>query len=141
MRNRAKCRLCEDIIESMHRHDYVRCKCEEIAVDGGDSYFRCAANNWENFIRIDDDGNEVIPKIEDKAKIDDSNDIKEYITDELSKVRITTKSDLINELKRMLSSEQELPNIAMTTAITHYDLISLLMLLVAIFESDLKDES
>lgn len=59
MRNRAKCRRCDDIIESTHRHDFVTCKCGEIAVDGGQAYFRAAAKNFENFIRLDDEGNEV----------------------------------------------------------------------------------
>ena len=51
MRNRAKCKLCDDIIESVHHHDYITCKCGEISVDGGDHYCRCSARNWENFIR------------------------------------------------------------------------------------------
>lgn len=46
-RNIAKCRNCGDIIESIHRHDFVACKCfvnEEhnkgIAIDGGKDYIR-----------------------------------------------------------------------------------------------------
>jgi len=40
LRNMAKCRLCGDIIESKHRHDFVRCKCGSIFVDGGKDYLR-----------------------------------------------------------------------------------------------------
>lgn len=40
-RNRAKCRLCGDVIESKHRHDFVVCKCGSIFIDGGQDYCRC----------------------------------------------------------------------------------------------------
>jgi hypothetical protein len=48
--NRAKCKLCGNIIESKYRHDWVACECGEIFVDGGHEYFRRGANNFENFI-------------------------------------------------------------------------------------------
>jgi len=35
MRNKIKCRKCNDIIESKSRHDFVWCKCKAVAVDGG----------------------------------------------------------------------------------------------------------
>ena len=50
LRNRAKCALCDDVIESMSRHDFVKCKCGEIFVDGGHEYLRAGANDFENFI-------------------------------------------------------------------------------------------
>lgn len=38
--NKVKCLLCKDIIESTYTHDYVECKCGNIAVDGGSDYAR-----------------------------------------------------------------------------------------------------
>ena len=38
--NRAKCGACGDIIESTHRHDFVRCGCGKTFVDGGLNYLR-----------------------------------------------------------------------------------------------------
>lgn len=38
IRNIIKCKHCNDIIESRHRHDFKWCKCEKVAVDGGTSY-------------------------------------------------------------------------------------------------------
>jgi hypothetical protein len=35
-----QCLQCDDIIQSMHRHDLVWCKEKHIAVDGGSEYFR-----------------------------------------------------------------------------------------------------
>ena len=39
-RNAARCRVCKQVIESKHVHDYVSCACGAIAVDGGRSYLR-----------------------------------------------------------------------------------------------------
>lgn len=50
--NKAQCRLCGDIIESLHRHDYVRCGCGEIAVDGGKSYRKRSAKDLNNVIEL-----------------------------------------------------------------------------------------
>lgn len=47
-RNAGRCKKCNDTIESKHRHDFVRCKCGSIAVDGGTAYLkRCG--DLENF--------------------------------------------------------------------------------------------
>lgn len=40
LKNKAQCKLCKDIVESKHTHDYVRCRCGAIAVDGGTDYLR-----------------------------------------------------------------------------------------------------
>lgn len=37
---KGQCLECGDIIQSKHRHDFVRCECGESFVDGGDDYFR-----------------------------------------------------------------------------------------------------
>lgn len=39
-KNKAKCLSCGDVIESTHRHDYVRCSCGNLAVDGGHDYLK-----------------------------------------------------------------------------------------------------
>ena len=50
--NKAKCKICEDEVESIGRHSFVKCKCGEIFVDGGKSYLRHGANNFDNFIDL-----------------------------------------------------------------------------------------
>jgi len=52
VKNAAKCVLCEDIIDSKYRHDFVSCKCGEIFVDGGLDYQRAGANSFTNFIDL-----------------------------------------------------------------------------------------
>jgi hypothetical protein len=49
-KNAVECRLCGDVVESIHRHDFVFCKCGEIAVDGGKDYLRRTAGNLNNII-------------------------------------------------------------------------------------------
>lgn len=50
VRNRCKCRLCGDVIESKERHEFVRCRCGEIFTDGGTDYIRRGANDLNNII-------------------------------------------------------------------------------------------
>jgi hypothetical protein len=38
--SRGQCMDCLDIIESKHRHDFVKCKCGKSFIDGGDDYLR-----------------------------------------------------------------------------------------------------
>ena len=68
MKNRAKCRLCGDILESFHETDYVKCSCEEISIYGGRQSYKAAAKDFKNFLRIDDEGNEIEVKWIDKEE-------------------------------------------------------------------------
>ena len=37
---RVKCLSCDDVIQSLYRHDFKWCKCQSIAVDGGGDYLK-----------------------------------------------------------------------------------------------------
>jgi len=54
IRNRAKCKLCREIIESKFRHDFVQCKCRAIFVDGGTDYIR-RGGELENIIELSEE--------------------------------------------------------------------------------------
>ena len=56
--NRIKCKLCGDIIISIHVHDFKFCKCGSVAVDGGHDYLRrCGERkNYEDMSVVEDDG-------------------------------------------------------------------------------------
>lgn len=46
VRNALRCLTCDTVIESKHRHDFVRCNCPpdsntSVFVDGGLDYLRC----------------------------------------------------------------------------------------------------
>lgn len=109
--NKAKCLVCNDVIESLTESDAIVCTCGEISVMGGDA-MQCAARNWSNFLRIDADGNEIVPAVEQP----------------------TRRQDLINELHRLIDSYDALPDRALAMPVTHYDLASSLRLLCAILD-------
>ncbi len=128
MNNRAKCKKCNTIIESFHPGDYVTCSCGEISVDGGIA-MRCAAVDWANFLRVDDEGNELVVKA-----------IEADSEDPFSKELPQTphKQQLLEMLKDMVRNIEKLPPHAMSNPINHYDFESLLVLLVALFTDDCK---
>lgn len=39
-----RCRGCGDVIQSKYRHDFVRCECGAIYIDGGSDYTRCGGD-------------------------------------------------------------------------------------------------
>lgn len=42
--NEAECKLCGDRIRSKNRHDFRRCTCGALAVDGGSHYLKRSGN-------------------------------------------------------------------------------------------------
>ncbi|MDE3022097.1 MAG: hypothetical protein KGI54_09565 [Pseudomonadota bacterium] len=129
MRNRAKCRLCGDVIESFHQHDYVRCSCDQIAVDGGNHYHKCEAVDWVNFIRIDDEGNEILPKIVDQIA-----DARKPIDTVISEPPPLSRDEKMMMLKQMADSYDRLPQSAMMVSPTNYDMHALIILLHSILK-------
>lgn len=49
-RNRIQCVICDDIIESKQRHDFVKCTCGNCFIDGGLEYSRYGYYGGENSI-------------------------------------------------------------------------------------------
>ncbi len=119
MRNRAKCKKCESIIESTHDRDTVNCECGEIYVCGG-AKLGCGATSWDNFLRVDDENNVIVPTIKETPR--------------------ATRADFIDALDDMIQRIESMPPNAMIVSINHYDFVSLLILLSSIFRSD-KDLS
>jgi hypothetical protein len=126
MRNRAKCKLCDSMIESFMATDYVSCTCGEITI-GGHLYAR--ATNFDNFLRIDDDDNQIEVKYKDK---DDKQDTK---INEQESAHKPTRDELFRMLEDMIKSYEQLPQQAMLAPISHADHISLLMLVSSLFKS------
>ena len=59
-RNRVRCLTCDTIIESKHRHDWVKCACDYdsdtmIYIDGGLAYRRMGAGNNAEWGKVGDD--------------------------------------------------------------------------------------
>jgi hypothetical protein len=117
------------VIESFHSQDFVQCECGEIAVDGGEA-LRCLAKDFSNFLRVDDKGNEIEVKV--KGKFEEKSDWPP---------QISTKEELIYTLDSMRANIENLPPHVMQSPISHYDFVSLLMVLSAIFRLDCNDKS
>jgi HKD family nuclease len=130
MRNRAKCKLCESIIESFHSTDYVSCKCDEISVSCGEALY-CAAKDWNNFIRVDDIGNAIVPTIKDTSST---------LSLQTEYAERPTKKQLLDILHDMITNMENLPQNALTGYINHYDLLSVLLLVESLFLVDCKAE-
>ena len=128
MKNRAKCRLCQSVIESFHDTDYVFCKCTEIYVDGGTA-MRCGANDWNNFLRVDELGNVVVVKVEDEL-------VKPL---DIAAVLKPTKEDLIRMLQDMADNIEKMPSEAMRAPISHFDHWSLILLLISILQENYEE--
>lgn len=52
VKNAIKCKLCGEVIQSIHVHDFKSCKCGECFVDGGFDYSRRGAKNFDNIIEL-----------------------------------------------------------------------------------------
>lgn len=49
--NKLQCPKCKDIVESKYGHDFVWCKCGNIAADGGKNYLR-RVGDVHNYIEL-----------------------------------------------------------------------------------------
>ena len=116
MRNRAKCKLCNSVIESLKMGDMVTCECKEIAIDGGEEQYIVYYRKVENFLRIDD--KDTIVTVTEQP------------------INKPTKLELLAMLDEMIKSTEQLPQQALVTSPTHYDLLSLMILLSSILRSD-----
>lgn len=138
MRNRAKCKICKEIIESFHRHDYVTCKCGEISVNGGTDYCKASARDYANFLRVADDGTEIIPKVIEKSE-------KIPETGGELKVEGTTfdppdppdppgmsANEILEELQTMVQFVDRIPESVLYSQVTQADFYKALMLICAI---------
>ncbi len=52
IKNAVKCLKCGDIIESVHRHDFVTCSCGNVSVDGGKDYLRRCFQEENSYIEM-----------------------------------------------------------------------------------------
>ena len=55
-----KCLLCNDIIESRHRHDLVSCECENCYIDGRKDYLHFGGKDFNKILILFDDGTEIV---------------------------------------------------------------------------------
>lgn len=104
----------------MDEHDHIVCKCGQIAVSGGPEKPKASARNFDNFLRVDDEGNEK-PVV-----------FKE--SEEGEPKKLSTEEILI-ELDTLIKSYENLPNHALFAPASQADQLSLLMIVSSLFKS------
>lgn len=137
MKNRAKCRLCQSIIESFHIHDYVTCKCGQISISGGNDHLFTQAINYSNFLRVDDQGNEIVVQVVDKdtnrfekQEIEDDKIIQKEDKKKL------TKAEILDTVNHLIKVYDGMPDISMNSPMTQYDHYSILILISSILSAE-----
>ena len=125
MKNRAKCKLCNSIIESLTIHDHVSCACGEISVDGGVMYYKASAKDFKNFLRIDDNGNEMPVQYAEEKKCMQNETLQEIKSE---------KEELMSVVDGMIDDFERLPEHAKSHPMTQYDYCALLMLVKSFLE-------
>ena len=136
MKNRAKCKLCNSIVESFHPTDHVICKCGEIELNGGDAMY-AKANDFRNFVRVDDLGNEITVRYENKKSPDIGTENDGGQEDE-NEPKDTTHAEAVKELHYLLECENELIKDGVNSYVTRTDLYYYMLRILKIFKS-MKD--
>lgn len=120
MKNRAKCRVCNDILENVKNLETVTCRCGEISLDTSpDGLHAHIKSDKNNLIFVDDEGNLIVPG-----------------TIEKESAKPPTKEELLDILDSMVENIRSLPPQAMHAPVNHSDFCSLLLFLSAFFRSD-----
>lgn len=125
MINRAKCRLCCTIIESHLPDEIVYCKCAEIAVCDG-AAMRMWANRIENFLRVDDIGNEIKVSYEQKSA-----EGQQHKDGDQGSHR-PTKEELIDSVEYAIKALDEMPS----HHVTSKDLANCMLMLINILKRE-----
>ncbi len=121
MINRAKCKLCNKIIEISNNEGWISCNCGEISINIKDGKKTAIIKHEGSLVEVDDEGNEIILELKDELNPDVSEKPK--------------KDELIKLLDKMIKDIENLPPNAMSTYISQYDMMSALMLVSEIFKS------
>lgn len=129
MRNRAKCKLCQSIIESFLPDEIVYCKCGEIAVCDG-----AAMRMWPigspNFLRVDEVGHEIVVSYKEKRAEGESHEDSDKPNEPRS------KADLIKDFENAIEYIDKAPEHERYSSVTNAALCHYLKALVNILKRE-----
>lgn len=127
-RLKGKCGICQSRIETFKKGDSVECICGEIGIDCRENQALISAREWKNFIRLDDMNQPMgAPQVKSSSEAEEP--------------KRPGKEQLLDMLSMMIKNLEELPPKGLGSAVTHYDLLSSLLLIDALFRSDCKPDS
>ena len=103
--SKAKCLDCEDIIESKHRHDFVKCKCGNSFLDGGDDYIRGGGSLGPVFdeqfcLAVDRD--EALQKLIEEVVENDMFNDDSFLDDDFDDYNLGYQAGTYDERERIL---------------------------------------
>jgi hypothetical protein len=109
--SKAQCLDCEDILESKHRNDFVKCKCGNSFLDGGNDYFRGGGSlgpisDEAFYVAIDRD--EALQKLLAEVEIDDMFDDDSFLDDDFDDYNLGYQAGTLDERERILHGIQKL---------------------------------
>ncbi len=122
MISRAKCKLCNKVIETENNEGWISCACGEISINLQNGKKTAIIKHEGSLVEVDDEGNEIILELKDALNADMTEKPK--------------KEELIKLLDKMIEDSEKLPNQAMSSYVSQYELMSLMMLLSSIFKSE-----
>lgn len=92
--------------------------------------FECSAKSFTNFLRVDDEDNEIVVKTIDK----DSKEPEHLEPSPQKDAPLLSRKEKLDMLRAMIKNIENLPTGAMMQPINHYDHCSALVLLLSILD-------
>jgi len=109
--SKGQCLDCEDIIESKHRHDFVRCRCGNSFLDGGDDYMHSGGNllplldeAFDDNSFLDDEDMADFNLGYQAGTLDERERITKNIKDRVDDLRHCGKADNCQEFANLIES-------------------------------------
>lgn len=132
MINRAKCKLCNDVIESHIHGHVVYCKCGTIAVMDGPALRTYAKGNdyGSYFLRVDDMGNEMVVQYkQDPTEVGQNEDDHEP-------EKGVSKKHLIEEFEANIKNAIDRPDHVLASFVTTDELLRFMIDILNIIKRD-----
>ena len=129
---RAKCKLCNNIVEIKNRIDMFSCPCGEITIDYITAHMHASLKtDKSNLLFVDEDDNEIVPASWTTEQIIIDRKVEEMGED----VNLGSRRELLSMIDALIHNIDSMPNQGRFAPVTHSDFAELLSLVAALFRS------